>query len=154
MCMVAAVTLCPNADADNSGLNNGVVSDVYTIQHQVGCRNDVRADGALTLAAQWHTDDVLNNRSLDGDIGSDGSTVQDRANAAGYRGTATESVANQPGTGHQRHGNHKPVVLPARPHTVASASQLFVFSVDRHHLLTPSQQCSLLIVKILRLGQG
>jgi len=73
-----------------------VVSDVYTIQHQVGCRNDVRADGALTLAAQWHTDDVLNNRSLDGDIGSDGSTVQDRANAAGYRGTATESVAINP----------------------------------------------------------
>ena len=96
MCMVAAVTLCPNADADNSRLNNRVVSDVYTIQHQAGCRNDVRADGALTLAAQWHTDNVLNNRSLDGDIGSDGSTVQDRANAAGYRGTATESVAINP----------------------------------------------------------
>jgi len=94
--MVAALTLCPNADADNSRLNNGVVSDVYTIQHQDGCRNDVRADRALTLAAQWHTDDVLNNRSLDGDIGSDGSTVQDRANAAGYRGTATESVAINP----------------------------------------------------------
>ena len=94
--MVAALTLCPNADADNSRLNNRVVSDVYTIQHQAGCRNDVRADRALTLAAQWHTDDVLNNRSLDGDIGSDGSTVQDRANAAGYRGTATESVAINP----------------------------------------------------------
>jgi hypothetical protein len=46
---------------------------------------------------------------------------------------------------------HRAVELP---HTVASASQLLVFSVDRHHLLTPSQQCSLLIVKILRLGQG
>src|SRR6476659_11262063 len=96
MCMVAALTLCPNADADNSRLNNRVVSDVYTIQHQAGCRNDVRADGALTLAAQWHTDDVLNNRSLDGDIGSDGSTVADRARAAGYAGAVAETVAINP----------------------------------------------------------
>jgi hypothetical protein len=29
----------------------------------------------LWLAAHWHTNDVLNNRDLDGDIGSDGSTV-------------------------------------------------------------------------------
>jgi len=56
----------------------------------------VRRNDALTLAAQWHTDDVLNNRALDGDIGSDGSTVQDRANAAGYRGTVTETVAINP----------------------------------------------------------
>jgi hypothetical protein len=39
---------------------------------------------------------VLNNRALDGDIGSDGSTPQDRANAAGYQGTVAETVAINP----------------------------------------------------------
>jgi hypothetical protein len=47
----------------------------------------------LQLAAQWHTRDVLNNRNLDGDIGSDGSTPQDRANAAGFHGQVGETVA-------------------------------------------------------------
>src|ERR1700730_16184177 len=50
----------------------------------------------LQLAAQWHTDDVLNNRSLDGDLGSGGSTPQDRANASGFRGTVAETVAINP----------------------------------------------------------
>jgi hypothetical protein len=36
---------------------------------------------------------VLNNRNLDGDIGSDGSTPQDRANAAGFHGQVAETVA-------------------------------------------------------------
>jgi len=48
------------------------------------------------LAAQRHTDDVLNNRALDGDIGSDGSTAQDRAAAAGFRGSVAETVAINP----------------------------------------------------------
>jgi hypothetical protein len=39
---------------------------------------------------------VLNNRALDGDIGSDGTSVQDRANAAGYKGIASETVAINP----------------------------------------------------------
>jgi hypothetical protein len=39
---------------------------------------------------------VLNNRDLDGDLGSDGSTPQDRANAAGLRGTVAETVAINP----------------------------------------------------------
>ena len=39
---------------------------------------------------------MLNNRNLDGDIGSDGSSVQDRARAAGYNGTVAETVAIQP----------------------------------------------------------
>jgi hypothetical protein len=39
---------------------------------------------------------VLNNRNLDGDIGSDGSTPQDRANAAGFRGQVAETVAINP----------------------------------------------------------
>ena len=39
---------------------------------------------------------MLNNRALDGDIGSDGSTAADRANAAGYTGTVAETVAINP----------------------------------------------------------
>lgn len=85
-------TVIPN----NSRLNNAVVSNVFTIQQHAGCTNDVKINPKLRLAAQWHTDDVLNNRSLDGDPGSDGSMPQDRANAAGYRGRATETVAINP----------------------------------------------------------
>jgi hypothetical protein len=53
-----------------------------------------QSDGGV--AAQRHAEDVLNNRALDGDIGSDGSTVQARAQAAGYRGTVAETVAVLP----------------------------------------------------------
>ena len=91
--VLAAMLGAPQANADNHRLNNGVVANVYTIQHNAGCANDVRISPQLQLAAQWHTDDVLNNRALDGDIGSDGSTTQDRANAAGYHGTVSETVA-------------------------------------------------------------
>jgi uncharacterized protein YkwD len=85
-------TLIPN----NKRLNDGVVANVYTVQHQAGCTNDVKINPQLQLAAQWHTDDVLNNRNLDADIGSDGSTVQDRAQAAGFRGKVAETVAINP----------------------------------------------------------
>jgi uncharacterized protein YkwD len=86
----------PAANADNTRLNNAVVANVYTIQHQAGCTNDVKISPQLRLAAQWHTDDVLNIRALDGDVGSDGTTVQDRANAAGFHGVASETVAINP----------------------------------------------------------
>lgn len=82
-------TVIPN----NKRLNDGVVANVYTVEHQAGCTNDIKIDPQLRLAAQWHTNDVVNNRNLDGDIGSDGSTPQDRANAAGFHGPATETVA-------------------------------------------------------------
>jgi uncharacterized protein YkwD len=82
-------TVIPN----NKRLNDGVVANVYTMQHQAGCTNDVKINKQLQLAAQRHTRDVLNNRNLDGDIGSDGSTPQDRANAAGFHGQAAETVA-------------------------------------------------------------
>src|SRR6202044_2264972 len=82
-------TLGPN----NKRLNDGVVANTYTMQHQAGCTNDVKISPQLQLAAQWHTRDVLNNRNLDGDIGSDGSTPQDRANAAGFHGQVAETVA-------------------------------------------------------------
>ena len=83
--MAAAVHAIPEANADNSRLNSGVVANVYTVQHQAGCSNNIRIDPKLRLAAEWHTNDVLNNSNLDGDIGSDGSTPQTRAEAAGFR---------------------------------------------------------------------
>ena len=82
-------TLIPN----NKRFNDGVLANVFTVQHQAGCNNDVLPNRQLQLAAQRHTEDVLNNRALDGDIGSDGSNPQDRANAAGYQGQVTETVA-------------------------------------------------------------
>jgi uncharacterized protein YkwD len=85
-------TVIPN----NQRLNNGVAQSVYVIKRQAGCTTDLKVNPALELAAQRHAEDVLNNRSLDGDIGSDGSTAQQRAQAAGYRGTVTETVAILP----------------------------------------------------------
>ncbi|GAB3026848.1 hypothetical protein MBOU_37000 [Mycobacterium bourgelatii] len=93
---VTGVLAAPVAHADNKRLNDSVVSAVYTIQHQAGCTNDVIPNNSLTLAAQWHADDMMNNRSINDDIGSDGSTPQDRANAAGFRGRVTETVATNP----------------------------------------------------------
>jgi hypothetical protein len=96
LCTAGALIVAPHAHADNKRLNNSVIANVYTVQHQHGCKNNVVVNPQLQLAAQWHTDDVLNNRDLDGDVGSDGSSAQDRANAAGFHGTATETVAINP----------------------------------------------------------
>ena len=85
-------TVIPN----NKRLNDGVVANVFTVQQQAGCTNDVRINPQLQMAAQRHTDDVLNNRNLNGDVGSDGSTPQDRATAAGYHGHVSETVAINP----------------------------------------------------------
>lgn len=92
----SAVVAMPTAHADNTRLNNSVVANVYTIQYQNGCKGDVKPNPQLRLAAEWHANDVLNDRDLDGDIGSDGSTVQDRAKAAGYTGVVAETVAINP----------------------------------------------------------
>jgi uncharacterized protein YkwD len=91
--IAGAIVDSPAAQADNSRLNNSVVVNVYTVQHHAGCTNDVKVNPKLRLAAQWHTDDLMTNPNLDGDIGSDGSTPQDRANAAGFRGTVAETIA-------------------------------------------------------------
>jgi uncharacterized protein YkwD len=91
-----AIVGIPAANADNKRLNDGVAANVYTVQHQAGCTTDLKVNPQLRLAAQWHANDVLNNRALDGDIGSDGSTQQDRANAAGFRGVVAETVAINP----------------------------------------------------------
>jgi uncharacterized protein YkwD len=92
----AVVTGMPAAHADNRRLNDGVVANVYTIQRQHNCATDIKINPQLRLAAQWHTNDVLNNRALDGDIGSDGSTAQDRAAKAGFVGPVSETVAINP----------------------------------------------------------
>jgi uncharacterized protein YkwD len=94
--VITAVLSSPTAAADNSRFNKSVIADVYVVQHQAGCTNAVKPDPQLQLAAQWHAIDVLNNRNLDGDIGSDGSTPQDRANAAGFHGAVAETVAINP----------------------------------------------------------
>jgi uncharacterized protein YkwD len=93
---LVALGTCPPADADNSRLNNSVVDNIYTIQNQAGCSTEVKPVGPLRLAAQWHAEDLVNDHDLDGDIGSDGSTVQQRATNAGYRGTVSETVAINP----------------------------------------------------------
>ena len=90
------VTFAPPSHADNSRFNKAVVSNVYTVQRQAGCTNSLTISPQLQLAAQWHTNDVLNNRNLDGDIGSDGSTPQDRTRAAGFAGNVAETVAINP----------------------------------------------------------
>jgi uncharacterized protein YkwD len=92
----AGALASPAAHADNKRLNSAVVSAVYTLQHQAGCTNDVIRNNALTLAAEWHAEDMMNNRNINDDTGSDGSSPQDRANAAGFRGRAAETVAINP----------------------------------------------------------
>ena len=94
--VVVAAAGAPPAYADNSRLNSGVVANVYTIQHQAGCTTDIRPNFALGLAAQWQARDMLTNRALDGDLGSDGSTPQSRAAAAGFRGSVSQTVAINP----------------------------------------------------------
>jgi hypothetical protein len=92
---VGAVVVAPAGHADNLRLNNGIVTNVDTIKKQAGCTTGLHINPQLQFAAQRHADDVVNNRALDGDIGSDGSTVQDRARGAGYHGAVAETVAIQ-----------------------------------------------------------
>ncbi len=96
LAMGTAILAMPAARADNKRLNDGVVSNVYTVQHQAGCTNNVTVNPRLQQAAQWHTHDLLTNHSLGGDIGTDGSTPQNRAVAAGFTGNVAETVAINP----------------------------------------------------------
>ena len=76
---VLVVVSAPAAYADNSRLNNSVIANVYTIQHQAGCNTNIKRD-----------------RALNGNVGSDGSTPQDRSAAAGFKGKVAETVAINP----------------------------------------------------------
>jgi uncharacterized protein YkwD len=95
-CSVASTLGCPTATADNSRLNSSVIANVNALQHQAGCTSEINRTGALTRAAQLHALDLLHNRSLDGDLGSDGSTPQSRSAAAGFRGVVAQTVAINP----------------------------------------------------------
>lgn len=95
-CMLLATALVSNApvaSADNRRLNSSVVANVYTVQRQAGCTNDLTVDAGLLEAAHRHALDVLNSRWLDGDLGSDDSTPQTRAAGASFRGRVAETVA-------------------------------------------------------------
>lgn len=91
-----AVLSMPAAHADNKRLNNAVVANVFTIQHQAGCTDDLKINPQLQFAAQQHALDVVHNHALDGDVGSNGSVPQDRAQAAGFAGNVAETVAINP----------------------------------------------------------
>lgn len=86
----------PPAVADNSRLNNSVAANIYAVQRQHGCTGKIRINAQLQLAAQSHADDLLTNHALGGDMGSDGSSVLNRAIAVGYTGTVAETVAINP----------------------------------------------------------
>ena len=96
LCAGGAIAATPAATAATRRLNDGAVATVSTGHHKAGCITEIKINPKLRLAAQWHTNDVLNNRALDGDIGSDGSTVADRARNAGYAGAVAETVAINP----------------------------------------------------------
>jgi hypothetical protein len=91
--VVAVASAAPGVPGNNDRLNNGIVANVDTIKSQAGCTTKLLKNPQLQAAAQRHTVDVLNNRGLDADVGSDGSSVQDRARDAGYRGNVAETVA-------------------------------------------------------------
>jgi uncharacterized protein YkwD len=92
----AATVTAPGANADNRRLNDSVLANIYTAQRQNGCNSEPRLDGRLVEAARRHTFDVRDHPQINGDIGSDGSTPQDRANAAGFVGRVSQTVAINP----------------------------------------------------------
>lgn len=93
---LATTVAIPSAQADNKRLNESVFVNIYTAQKQNDCPTEPKLDGRLVEAARLHTLDVLNNPNLDGDIGSDGSTPQGRANGQGFTGKVSETVAINP----------------------------------------------------------
>ncbi|MBJ7336351.1 MAG: CAP domain-containing protein [Mycolicibacterium sp.] len=93
LAVAAGMVAMPTARADNSRLNNTVFGNIYTAQKQNGCPTDPRLDGRLVDAARRQTVDLLNNHDINGDVGTDGSTPQDRAQAAGFTGRVAETVA-------------------------------------------------------------
>lgn len=94
--VTATLVTAPAAQADNKRLNSGVFSNIFTAQKQNGCLMDPLLNDHLTEAARLHTLDVLNNRGINGDIGTDGSTPQQRAAAAGFTGVVAQTVAINP----------------------------------------------------------
>ncbi|MGH2960139.1 MAG: CAP domain-containing protein, partial [Solirubrobacterales bacterium] len=92
----ALVAVSPAAHADNKRLNASVFANIYTAQRQNGCATEPRLDDRLVDAARRHTFDVRDHDDVNGDIGSDGSTVRDRANDTGFPGRVVETIALNP----------------------------------------------------------
>ena len=100
----AVAVSAPVAHADNGNtvgpnnarLNNSVYVNIDTAQKQAGCTTATREDRLLKEAARRHAIDALNNPEINGDIGSDGSTPQDRARDAGFSGKVAQTVATMP----------------------------------------------------------
>ena len=90
------LAIAPSALADNHRLNGSVFVNIYTAQRQNGCTATTKLDGRLEDAARRHTLDALNNPNINGDIGTDGSDPQVRANEAGFTGKVAETVATNP----------------------------------------------------------
>lgn len=94
--LAVGLVAAPAAQADNHRLNQSVIANIYTAQRQAGCPNEVTPDPRLQWAAEWHTRDLMGHRDLSGDIGSDGSSPQQRGESAGYRGLVAQTVAVNP----------------------------------------------------------
>jgi uncharacterized protein YkwD len=94
--VAGGLTVPATAQADNKRLNDSVFVNIDTAQKQNNCPTDAKVDGRLVAAAQRHARDLVNNPDVNGDIGSDGSTVADRARDAGFTGRTQETVAINP----------------------------------------------------------
>ncbi|OFB37158.1 hypothetical protein BA059_20680 [Mycolicibacterium sp. (ex Dasyatis americana)] len=92
----SVVVAAPSAQADNRRLNQSVFSNIYTAQYMNGCQVEPTFDARLSEAARRHTFDVRDHPDIGGDIGSDGSSPQDRANGAGFVGKVSQTVAVNP----------------------------------------------------------
>ncbi len=110
----AAIIGTPTADADNKRLNDGVVANVYTMQHQAGCTTDIKINPQAALgravahrrrAQQPRSRRRYRFRRFDGRR----SRAQRRLRRGGRR-----DDGHQSGTGDQRHRVDQPVVPPAR----------------------------------------
>lgn len=93
---IVAAVAAPTASADNNRLNYSVFTNIYTMQKQAGCRTEAQGDRRLVEAARRQAVDAADHPDVNGDIGSDGSTPQTRANDAGFVGTVSQTVATNP----------------------------------------------------------
>lgn len=102
LALSVSLSTAGQAAADNNRLNESVVAGVHNAMMNAGCSDALdiepmtRINPKLQLAAEWQARDLMANRALDGGIGTDGSTVADRAARAGYVGPVAETVAINP----------------------------------------------------------
>ena len=73
--------------------------DDVRLRRRLQDRTHGQGQPLLRLAAEWRANDVLNNRALDGDIGSNGSTVADRRAPPAMPVRLPRPLQDQPGAG-------------------------------------------------------